>query len=410
MLLNSPLDLDATVLGARLAESRRARGLTQQQAADAIDVARTTITAIEKGTRKPRASELARLLLLYGRSVSEFARSAAPSESPPFLVQFRESRGASSSDVNRTAAIQQFEQLCRWYREMEAAAGFQEFAPLPPDYSVQSLNPVQAGEMLASAERNRLGMGDGPIADLWGLLESGAGLRIFSFPMHHHAGIAGMFVFASDLGACVALNANHPAERQRWSLAHEYAHLLTNRFRAEITVLRSRGRSDPNERIANAFAIHFLMPTTGVIRRFQSIQHETGGKMTPTELLQLSHLYGVSVESMTHRLEDLELLPSNTWDRLQEKGFKPRAAQQMLGIPNDRTGQPRFPVRYVALCVAAYQRGELSEGQLAQRLLSDRVGVRRIVDEISGAETLGDDGEIRQLPLDLGLELSVRGS
>ena len=113
---------------------------------------------------------------------------------------------------------------------------------------------------------------------------------------------------------------------------------------------------------------------------------------------------------MTHRLEDLELLPSNTWDRLQEKGFKPRAAQQMLGIPNDRTGQPRFPVRYVALCVAAYQRGELSEGQLAQRLLSDRVGVRRIVDEISGAETLGDDGEIRQLPLDLGLELSVRGS
>ena len=35
--------IDPVVIGERLAEARRARGLTQQQAADVIDVARTTL-------------------------------------------------------------------------------------------------------------------------------------------------------------------------------------------------------------------------------------------------------------------------------------------------------------------------------------------------------------------------------
>ena len=306
MPLNSPLDLDPAILGEKLAEARRDRGLTQQDAADAINVARTTITAIEKGMRKPRASELARLLLLYGRSVSEFARPMGNPESPPFLVQFRESTKSSAADSHRTEAIQQFERLCRWYRELELEAGFTELAEPPPPYSLQSLSAAQAGEMLASSERNRLGLGDGPIADLWRLLEADVGTRIFSFPMTQTA-IAGMFVFSGELGACVALNANHPVERQRWTLAHEYAHLLTDRFKAEISILGSRRRGSPSERIADSFALHFLMPTTGLMRRFQALQHETGGRITRTELLQLSHLYGVSAESMTHRLEDLDL-------------------------------------------------------------------------------------------------------
>lgn len=406
MSLEFPLNMEPSLLGERLGDARRDRGLTQQDAADAIDVARTTITAIEKGTRKPRASELARLLLLYGRSVSEFSRPMGSTESPPFLVQFREPKARSASESHRIMAIQQFERLCRWYRELELEAGIIEFAALPPLYPVQHLNAVKAGAMLASSERNRLGMGDGPITDLWRLLESDVGLRIFSFPMSKTS-IAGMFVYSSELGACVALNANHPVERQRWSLAHEYAHLLTDRFKAEISVLPSRRRGSMSEQIADAFALHFLMPTTGLIRRFQALQHETGGRITPTELLQLSHLYGVSAESMTHRLEDLELIPPDTWDRLQEAGFKLRSAQQLLGMPSAKTGRPRFPMRYISLNVRAYEAGDFSEGQLAQRLMSDRLETRRWIERISEAPVLLD-GEFQQLPIDLGLELVAK--
>ena len=404
MSLDSPMNLDPVVLGERLSDSRRERGMTQQEAGEAIGVARTTITAIEKGTRKPRPSELARLLLLYGRSVSDFAHSTEQRQSPPFLVQFRDTGRSVDSEPYRIQAIQQFEQLCRWYRALELESGLREPTPLPPSYSLQSLTPVQAGDLLASAERSRLGLGDGPIADLWKLLESDLGFRIFSFPMAHTQ-IAGMFVLSGDLGVCVALNANHPVERQRWTLAHEYAHLLADRYKPEISVLGSRRRSSHSERIADAFAIEFLMPTTGIVRRFQALHHETGGRITPTELLQLSHLYGVSVQSMTHRLEDSNLIPPDSWDRLQAAGFKPRAAQRILGISSEKTGKSRFPARYVALCVQSFQAGELSEGQLARRLLSDRVEARRIVEETSSADILQDDGEIRQLSLDLDLDL-----
>ena len=48
------LALDPRALGRRLQEARKARGLTQQDAAESLAVARTTITAIEKGDRQAR--------------------------------------------------------------------------------------------------------------------------------------------------------------------------------------------------------------------------------------------------------------------------------------------------------------------------------------------------------------------
>lgn len=67
--------IDLEFLGDRLADARRSRRLTQQQAADELGVARTTITAMEKGKRRPRAAELVKLAQLYGRPVSYFIRA-----------------------------------------------------------------------------------------------------------------------------------------------------------------------------------------------------------------------------------------------------------------------------------------------------------------------------------------------
>ena len=129
--------------------------------------------------------------------------------------------------------------------------------------------------------------------------------------------------------------------------------------------------------------------------------------MTPKELLQLSHLYGVSAESMAHRLEDLKLIPEDSWDRLQRAGFQSGAARKHLDVTSGKTGKPRLPARYVALCVRAFQVGEFSEGQLAQRLICDRVEARRIVEETSAPPIMRDDGTIQQLSLDLDLDLAA---
>ena len=67
--------IDMSKLGRELQQARVRKGLTQEDAAKIIEVARTTLTAIEKGDRRIKAEELVKLAYAYGRQVSDFVRS-----------------------------------------------------------------------------------------------------------------------------------------------------------------------------------------------------------------------------------------------------------------------------------------------------------------------------------------------
>ena len=97
-----------------------------------------------------------------------------------------------------------------------------------------------------------MGLGDGPVLRLRETLESDVGIRIFAIEMPSR--VAGIFSYTEELGGCIALNARHPEERRRWSMAHEYGHFLTTRFQSEVTVLGAYTRVPAIERFADAFA------------------------------------------------------------------------------------------------------------------------------------------------------------
>ena len=393
--------IDPLTIGERLADARRERRLTQQHVADALDVARTTIVAMEKGERRPRASELIKLAQIYGRAVGEFVQPERPSLAPGFLVQFRAAGGRrGTDDPKREADIRRFEALCRWYVDLEEALG----APLPrryPEvYDVSGTPPERAAAEVASSERNRLGLGDGPVGDLWGLLETDIGLRVFATPMEDRR-IAGMFVYSEEYGGCIAVNANHPEERRRLSGVHEYAHFLVDRYRPEITVVNVYRRPPESERFADAFARFFLMPATGLSRRFEAIRRAKHRPITPADVLALSHLYRVSFQAMTWRLEELKLLPAGTWERLRDLGFKPSKARELIHLSALEPELPNLPLRYVALVVQAFEAGYLTEGELAERLGTDRVGARERVREMTMQSQPSEDGGWNQIPLDL---------
>ena len=79
--------IDPKVLGARLAQARKARGMTQQAVADEMEVARTTLVAVEKGERRVTPEELIGLAALYGRPVAEFVSKQVVTTG--FVPQFR---------------------------------------------------------------------------------------------------------------------------------------------------------------------------------------------------------------------------------------------------------------------------------------------------------------------------------
>ena len=390
---------DPRVLGRRLQEARRARGLTQQEVAESLELARTTVTALEKGERRIRPDELISLAVLYGRPVSSFVGSRSPSAS--FAVQFRTSINRASSPEAQQAlsrGVQEFQDLCEDYLWLETSTGARSRQSYPAQYDTAGILPEEAAEDVASSERNRLGLGDGPLLNLREVLENDAGLRIFYTRLPSH--LAGIFAFTEDLGGCIAVNSLHPEERRRWSMAHEYGHFLTSRFRPELTALRRPGRVPAAERFADAFAAALLMPAQGLRRRFYQVARAGDGSVTAAEVCRLAHYYFVSVEAMFLRLEELRLVPAGTWERLRDRGFRVREAQEQLGLPPHPHDDAPLPLRYQFLAVQAHVEGELTEGELCRVLRQDRLSARETVQDLTHPVHLLHEGEMLTIPID----------
>jgi Zn-dependent peptidase ImmA (M78 family)/DNA-binding XRE family transcriptional regulator len=378
--------LDPRVLGARLQDARRARNLTQEAVAERLGLARTTLVAVEKGERRVTPHEMRQLAELYGRKVSDFAGRRVITEDlvPQFRTTLREDPGGPLK-----AVTEQLQELAERYVELENMWD----APLArsdsPVHEQSGPSPELAGEELATAERNRLGLGDGPVGSLRDRLESDAGLRIFFLEMP--AKVAGLFAYNDTVGGCIAINAHHPHGRQRWTLAHEYAHFLTNRFSPEVTWLDEK-RRPPREVLADSFAMSFLMPAAGLNRRFSEIYRSRQGQVTLADVCTLAALYAVSVQALVGRLEDLKRVPNGLWDRLASEGFRPQEGQRLPGQDAAVSPEPRLPLRYEMLAFQAYSDGRISEGQFAAYLQVDRVSAREraaTFDALIGAEREG---------------------
>src|SRR5919202_832313 len=219
-------NIDLRTLGQLLEQARKKCGMTQADAATVIDAARTTMVAIEKGERRLKPTELIKLARAYGRSVSDFVRPRPVIQ--PFEVQFRAAyQRSQEEEVQIEPAILRLEELCRNYLELEEIMD----APLPQNYSREyevTDKPIKAAaESIAVMERQRLGLGDGPIPRLRDILEQDVGLRIFYLEMPSK--YSEVYGYDERLGGCMAINANHPEARRRWSLAHGYLHFLAHR-------------------------------------------------------------------------------------------------------------------------------------------------------------------------------------
>lgn len=377
-MTNNVLDhIDLRKLGELLQQARNKCGMTQESAAKVINTARTTVVAIEKGERRLKATELIKLARTYGISVSDFVRDRPVVQ--PFKVQFRATYRQNEVQKSQIeSVIEQWEELCRYYLELEEIMN----APLPQnyprEYEVSKMPIERTAEAIAVEERQRLGVGDGPIPLLRHTLEQSVGLRIFYLKMPSK--YSEVYTYDEKLGGCMAINANHPEERRRWSLAHGYLHFLAHRRKSVVDLIEGQYKRMPeSERLAEAFPKYFLMPTSGLLKRFNDMCRENKNqKFTPTNLFTLAHYYGVSVEALTYRLEEMELLPSGTWERLRDRGLKVRKVQEELGLEAIPQRTDMTPVHYQHLAIEALDQGLITEGRFADFLNVDRLEARRI--------------------------------
>jgi Zn-dependent peptidase ImmA (M78 family)/DNA-binding XRE family transcriptional regulator len=396
-------NIDPAVVGHRLAEFRKGRGVTQQDAAAHLDCSRPILIAIEKGTRAPKPEEIVKLAAFYGRSVHEVVRPGAPNVA--LRPHLRAALDAShEGDGELDAAIAEFQALAEDYCELERLAGAKPADTYLPAIEVHPrVNVTEFAEDVAARERSRLHLGDQPLLNLRQVLENEVGLRIFlsSLP----SWLAGMYAYVADLGYCVQVNRKHPPDRQRFTMAHEYGHFLTSRHKPGLDYASDQGRKPPHERFADAYAAGFLMPETSIRRNFMEIAASTGDFQV-ADLCRLSNRYAVSVPAMALRLEQLGLIEKGTSDLLREKQFRPSLARAQLRLP-PAAAEPQelYPERYKYLAVQAFRQEKISEGQLARFLRVDRVRAREIVAECVNRAETGPTGERRivELPFERSL-------
>lgn len=381
--------LPDAVIGERLRIARESAKMTQAAAAKAVNVARTTIVAIEQGQRRVRLDELQKLAVLYDTSANAILRREAVHLD--MVPRFQKLPQSGNDDIEAAARL--LNELVRAEVELENALGIERVRNYPPE------RPLLPGDVRAQAEqdaqelRDWLGLGAGPVLDIVSILSLQLGIRVYIRRLSGK--ISGLFAYDETAGACILLNANHPADRLRQTGFHELAHFVATRKQPEV-LIENESASSRDDRYADCFARCFLTPARAVRQRFAEI---TAGQshLTRRHIILLAHAFGVSREAMARRLEELGLAKQGTWDWfVANGGITDEQAREVLGALPERALSPgeaygHLPPRLALLAREAWKRGIYSEGQLARLLRLDRHEIREVLDGVEQEESEADE-------------------
>jgi Zn-dependent peptidase ImmA (M78 family)/DNA-binding XRE family transcriptional regulator len=371
-MASQTVNADPVELGERLKFARIAAGFSQESAANHIGVVRTTMVAIEKGTRRLKPDELVRLSKAYSVSCNELLR---PSPIKLDLVpQFR--MVVSGHDLQDAAmeAAHLLQRLCTSYVEVERTLNRPlQYRRLEKFTMVRGVAIEEQAEDYAASIRVSSGLGGTPIPDMIQLLEEW-GFRLFVRPLDSR--ISGVYAHHNEAGPCILLNGKHPPIRNNSTAAHELGHECTGQNTPAIVWTEDKPGRRHDERIAWSIGKAFLMPRSALRQAYAEVQ-EPDGSFTVNGLIYLAHRYHVSVEAIARRLEELDLVKQGTAMLVANRG--------VVSLPDldgsSRKDYPLLPARLAYLLSLCEEQALLSEGQMSSMFMIERSDLRGLLDQ-----------------------------
>ena len=389
-------------LGRRIRSAREGCGLTQEQLGTEVELSRLAVSQIEGGNRSVSSIELDRIAYTVGRDIKSFLTEDF-AEQDALAALFR-SEAQFAEQAELLQALQESLALGREMTNLERLLGIDRAQLLTATYELPAAksrwDAIQQGQRVASEERQRLGLGVSPINDLVEVFESqGVRTGMVSLPDN----ISGLTLWDNRIGIFVVINRDHSALRRRFSLAHEYAHVLIDRDRSGA-ISRAENRSELLEVRANAFAAELMMPAEGVAQFIQAMGKggASRAQMTvfdETDVVQveqrsapgsqdiqlydvtlLAHHFGVSRISALYRLKNLRLLDERELQDLkaQEDSGAGKAMADFLATDiatNAPDSRDEFRRRFLGLALEANRREEITQSKFNE--LASMVGMQR---------------------------------
>jgi len=268
-------------------------------------VSRSMIYAYERGTHVPRGETVAKLSAALDVLPSFFFMSDPTAELAPIFMRHLRSKARAKEMV----AVKR--QLS-WARLVVDA--IEEYVVLPdvnvPDFHPPSdprdISPDDI-EKAAQAVRRHWSLGDGVIRDVITLLENHGCIVVPEIVQSEH--IDAFSQWSPKRRPFIVTNSHYvTGVRWRVDMAHELGHLILHRMIDRRFIEANPATHGLIERQAFRFAGAFLMPKT----TFEaSIPH-----VSLDALLMAKSQWHLSVASMLHRCEDLDIIDKETSQRL----------------------------------------------------------------------------------------------
>lgn len=160
---------------------------------------------------------------------------------------------------------------------------------------------------VADTVRRHWQLPSGPIKNLTRLLERGG--AIIGHSDFGGAGVSGVTFSAPGQPPLILLNPSHPADRVRFTLAHELGHMVMHRFPTPAM-----------EHEANHFASVFLFPRRDLRAALR------GRKVTLATLAALKPEWKMSVQGILYAAQREQIISQNQarylWTQISAKGWK----------------------------------------------------------------------------------------
>ncbi|HEY1395813.1 XRE family transcriptional regulator [Roseateles sp.] len=351
--------------GEQIRIARERFHLTQEQLGEFVDLPAKDIDAIERGERSPRCNELERIAYAVGRKVWEFV-DADFVDNGELAALFR-ATPQPMARTQLTKALQEGISYALQFATLEKRLGNVRASALRPALEFPAprdcAEAVCQGDLAAIEERRRLDLGDRDLHRMQHLFEmNGVGSVAVSLPDN----VSGLTLFDPRFGAFVLFNAAQSRARRRFSLAHEYGHVLMDRHG-----LASLSKIGPPENLvelrANAFAASFLMPEGGVLH---AIERPVGKPIGLLEVAAVAQAFGVSRRSALRRIRHLQLISADEFECLaaKEANSEGEPYSTLLGLfnPPDLDSRRDSRGRMLSLAFEVFRQERISRGKLTE--------------------------------------------
>ncbi len=274
--------------------ARQRLGLTQKFAAEQLGIPQPVLSRLENAVSEPDAAILLKAAQVYDIPRGFFDLKG-PVYGPPVSVHpmARAKAEVTARDMDMVTAELNI-------RVMQLRC-FLEAVDVTPTLHLPSFDIEEFGsaQRVACILRAHWHIPAGPIRNLTALIER-AGV-VVSLSDFSGASISGLTFRVPGHPPLILINAAHPSDRMRYTLAHELGHLIAHRF-----------PTPDMETEANEFAAEFMMPAADVRQYF------AGRRITLDLLASLKPELRMSMQAILRRAKDLGFADQNQYRYLMQ--------------------------------------------------------------------------------------------